>query len=112
MPRGYKIKVWWAKKRNLRGQGKALKFYVTLNTLIKNKYFFQAELEKKLKAREKKLDDQEVKLFDFEIELGEKNAVAMKMEEILLCGVCLSVPRSQRIPVCSNGHITCQACKG
>ena len=36
------------------------------------------------------------------------------MEEIgteVECPVCLMVPRSDKIPVCKNGHITCEGCK-
>ena len=32
----------------------------------------------------------------------------MKMVE---CPVCMMVPRSDNIPVCKNGHITCEGCK-
>ena len=31
--------------------------------------------------------------------------------EDVKCPVCLKVPRSDKIPICSNGHITCEDCK-
>ena len=45
-------------------------------------------------------------------ESKQEKSSAMKMiEKEVECPVCLMVPRSGRIPVCRNGHITCKGCK-
>ena len=41
----------------------------------------------------------------------EKNSLKKKIKEEVECPVCLLVPRSDKIPVCRNGHITCFDCK-
>ena len=33
-----------------------------------------------------------------------------KMEEILQCPICLTVPAGRVVLQCHNGHITCQGC--
>ena len=33
-----------------------------------------------------------------------------KMEEILKCPVCLTVPAGSKVYQCHNGHITCRGC--
>ena len=33
-----------------------------------------------------------------------------KLKEAVLCPVCLKVPRSNQIPICRNGHVTCEEC--
>ena len=44
-----------------------------------------------------------------ETEAREKMMKA-KMEEILQCPVCLTVPAGREVFQCHNGHITCPAC--
>ena len=41
----------------------------------------------------------------------EKSSVIKKIGTEVECPVCLMVPRSDKIPVCKNGHITCEGCK-
>ena len=41
----------------------------------------------------------------------EKSSVMKKIMKEVECPVCLMVPRSDKIPVCKNGHITCKGCK-
>ena len=37
--------------------------------------------------------------------------ILKKLEEEIKCPVCLEVPTSTSIPVCRNGHTTCDQCK-
>ena len=37
-------------------------------------------------------------------------ALKAKMEDILQCPVCLSVPAGREVLQCHNGHITCRGC--
>ena len=41
----------------------------------------------------------------------EKNAVLKNLEEQVICPVCLLVPKTGRMPMCRNGHTTCETCK-
>ena len=36
--------------------------------------------------------------------------IKKKLKEAILCPVCLKIPRSEQIPICRNGHITCESC--
>ena len=36
--------------------------------------------------------------------------IKKKLKEAILCPVCFKVPRSEQIPICRNGHITCEGC--
>ena len=40
----------------------------------------------------------------------ELNRMKSTLAEEVLCPVCLSVPRSNKIPCCRYGHITCLPC--
>ncbi|XP_023319695.1 uncharacterized protein LOC111694876 isoform X3 [Eurytemora carolleeae] len=40
----------------------------------------------------------------------EKNAILKHLEKQVNCSVCLCSPRTARIPVCRNGHTTCDTC--
>ena len=40
----------------------------------------------------------------------ERNAVLKNLEEQVICPVCLLVPRTGRMPICRNGHTTCETC--
>ena len=42
--------------------------------------------------------------------INEIENMKKKLREAILCPVCLKVPRSERIPICRNGHITCEGC--
>ena len=41
----------------------------------------------------------------------EKSPVMKKIGTEVECPGCLMVPRSDKTPVCRNGHITCEGCK-
>ena len=36
--------------------------------------------------------------------------IKKKLKEAILCSVCHKVPRSERIPICRNGHVSCEGC--
>ena len=40
----------------------------------------------------------------------EKNALLKHLEKQVNCSVCLCSPRTAKIPVCRNGHTTCDTC--
>jgi len=41
----------------------------------------------------------------------EKCEVLNFLEIQVTCPVCLLIPRTKRIPICRNGHSTCETCK-
>ena len=70
------------------------------------------EEESKMSELLKEAEEEKIKMSEL---LGktnqEKEAFKEKIEEEVKCPVCLMVPRSDKIPVCRNGHITCGSCK-
>jgi len=56
-------------------------------------------------SAESKLHQAEKRKLTHEIENIKK-----KLREALLCSVCHNVPRSERIPICRNGHVSCEGC--
>ena len=41
----------------------------------------------------------------------EKNDILEVLEKEVTCPVCLMIPRTKKIPICRNGHTTCETCK-
>ena len=41
----------------------------------------------------------------------EKNDILDFLEREVTCSVCLMIPRTKKIPICKNGHTTCETCK-
>ena len=80
--------------------------------------------EREMKEKEEKMENEmnvkEEKLIELEMEMNEKEEKAERDEEGILtnlesqvqCPVCLLVPRTGKIPVCRNGHTTCDKCNG
>mgnify|MGYP000592326740 CR=1 FL=1 len=56
-------------------------------------------------SAESKLHQAEKRKLTHEIENIKK-----KLREAILCSVCHNVPRSERIPICRNGHVSCEGC--
>lgn len=42
--------------------------------------------------------------------IREKTDLLQELNEFVSCPVCLELPRGNRIPICRNGHITCDTC--
>ncbi len=42
----------------------------------------------------------------------EKDDILDFLAREVTCSVCLMIPRTKRIPICRNGHTTCETCKG
>ena len=61
-----------------------------------------------LKNAETKKDDMELIM---KKEEKKKNNVLLKLKELVVCPVCLVVPRTEKLPVCENEHTTCLTCK-
>ena len=43
-------------------------------------------------------------------ETPEESSLRQRLAEILMCPVCLAVPRHERIFLCHEGHAMCQRC--
>lgn len=88
------------------------RLYESNKTELEENYRSTGNLVMQLRQTKTKLSSA-LMLMKIELEsrLKEKEMISKRQEENLLCGVCLTVPRSRRIPVCRNGHITCQGCK-
>ena len=41
----------------------------------------------------------------------EKDDILDFLEREVTCPVCLMIPRTKKIPICRNGHTTCETCK-
>jgi len=81
-----------------------------------------AKLKRKLHLKKKEIyglsTEKDGLLVQLQKELHGKERIEQKMstltkklEEAVVCCVCLAVPRDDKIPVCINGHITCSECK-
>ena len=81
-----------------------------------------AELEKQKIDEKKEKDDLLERNLKLEKENNEektmKNKYEKEKDDILdflarevTCSVCLMIPRTKRIPICRNGHTTCETCK-
>ena len=79
----------------------------------------KADLEKRIDEleKEKNLEEDELKERIAELEKQkidekkEKEDILDKLEREVTCPVCLMIPRTKRIPICRNGHTTCETCK-
>ena len=58
------------------------------------------ENKTKLEENEAEMEENKTKLGESQAKLKEKELILKKVEEAVICCVCLSVPRDTRIPVC------------
>ena len=63
------------------------------------KQAFNEEKEKKTQAELDKNDS-----------VREKTELLHELNALVSCSVCLKLPRGNNIPICRNGHITCEKC--
>jgi acetyl-CoA carboxylase alpha subunit len=79
----------------------------------------KADLEKRIDELEKQknLEKDELKERIAELEKQkidekkEKDYILDYLEREVTCPVCLMIPRTKKIPICKNGHTTCETCK-
>ena len=64
-------------------------------------------LERNLKL-EKEKNDEKSKKNKYQ---KEKEDILDFLEKEVTCSVCLMIPRTKKIPMCRNGHTTCETCK-
>ena len=64
-------------------------------------------IERNLKL-EKEKNDEKSKKNKYE---KEKDDILDFLEREVTCSVCLMIPRTEKIPICRNGHTTYKTCK-
>ena len=64
-------------------------------------------LERNLKL-EKENNDEKTMKNKYE---KEKDDILDFLAREVTCSVCLMIPRTKKIPICRNGHTTCETCK-
>lgn len=63
------------------------------------------KLKEQIKILEEKLDENKNIS-----KIKELENIKKRLTEEILCPICLSIPKSKKIPVCENGHTTCLEC--
>jgi len=58
----------------------------------------EKSMSKTLKNKKNKYQKEKANILDF-------------LEREVTCPVCLMIPRTKKIPICRNGHTTCETCK-
>ena len=79
----------------------------------------KADLEKRIDELEKENNLEKGELKERIAELMKQKIDEKKRKDDILdllarevtCSVCLMIPRTKRIPICRNGHTTCETCK-
>ena len=79
-----------------------------IDELEKQKNLEKDELKERIVELEKIVDNEKSLK---ETSEKKKDEVLKYLELQITCPVCLMIPRTKRIPICRNGHTTCETCK-
>ena len=68
--------------------------------------------KEEMETMNKTLENEKAAFIEYQNEVKkEKDELLTKLRDHVICPVCLLVPRTGKLPVCRNGHITCEKCK-
>jgi len=78
----------------------------------KNKKLLEMEASWNKMEREKfKVEAENIKVEDRWIKVeDEKKQFEVKLQKLIECPVCLTLPRNGPVPCCANGHLVCSPC--
>ena len=76
----------------------------------------EKELKEVVKKQEEMLASRNKKLLEMEKSKNkverEKSKFEAKLQKLVECPVCLTLPRAGPVPCCANGHLVCSPCLG